>query len=248
MQTPAATERRFGKLRFGRTASKVRDPASTAKRNRIVFGAASILTLAGSFFGVIKPEKTKLEETRALAEQQEATVVQLRGQLAHLRNLESKAGELTQQAVRLNEALPVETHLARFILQVQDASNQAKLDWVSATPSPPVPSGASPGLLESSVAMTASGTYSAVQDFLARLESLQRAVKIGSVNISLMGEAGASADSRLNATIDLKMFVAPSAPPLPSEAPPPPASAAPAPDDPPPASAAPAAGSSAPRA
>lgn len=232
---PALPARGLGRLIPGRSKAATRDAAATTKRNRIAFGLASVLTLAASYFGIIKPENTRLQETRAQAEQAEATVTQLRAQLAHLQDLEKRAVQLGEQAVRLDEALPVETHLAKFILQVQEASNQAKLDWVSATPSPPVASGAAPGLMEASVIMTASGNYAAIQDLLSRLENLQRAVKIGSISLSAEGESTGGPNAKLNASINLKMFVAPSLPPLPpaEAAAPPPAVPAPAPDAPP---------------
>lgn len=238
MQSRALPAKGLSRFLPKRSTAVSRDASATSKRNRWAFGIASVLTLAGSYFGLIKPENARLQEKRAQAEQAEATVAQLRSQLAHLKDLERQAADLQAQAVRLDEALPVETHLAKFILQIQDAANQAKLDWVSANPSPPAASGSAPGLMESSVTMTALGSYAAVQDFLARLENLARAVKISSVNLTREGEAVPGADSKLSLSINLKMFVAPTAPPLPSEqSPAPPAAADPAPSSAAPASA-----------
>lgn len=228
MQNPAIPARGPGRLFRGRSRALPRDAAATTKRNRWIFGLASLLALVGSYFGIIKPETQRLQEARGQAEEAERQVAELTRQLAHLRDLERRSAELGDQAIRLNEALPVETHLARFILQVQEASIQAKMDWVSASPTPPVASGAAPGLMESSIAMSASGTYASVQDFLGRLENLQRAVKIGSVNLSLAGESVQDPNAKLNMTLNMKMFVAPTSPPLPSEPIPPGGAPAPA--------------------
>ncbi|MGI8426939.1 MAG: type 4a pilus biogenesis protein PilO [Actinomycetota bacterium] len=219
--------------RWSRRPAAQMDAAAQVKRHRLIFGAAVVITLLGSFFGIFRSQKAQIDETRVQAEAAEALVVALNAELAHLRVLEKGATELREQARVMAEALPNQTDLAKYILQVQDVATKSGLDWISTNPTPPVPSiGSSTGLQEVLIAMGAEGDYFAVQRFISSLETLDRAVKIASVGITSKTDPSKPGGApKLTADLDLKMFVAGAQVPAPAVPP----GAQPAPSNPVPA-------------
>jgi len=207
------------------------DAAAQVKRHRMIFGAAVVITLVGSFLGIFRAQKAQIDQTRAQAMTAEAMVASLNAELAHLRVLEKGAPALREQARVMDEALPNQTDLAKYILQVQDVSNKAGLDWISTNPTPPVASpGSSTGLQEVGMTMGAEGNYFAVQDFIGRLENLDRAVKISSVSITAKADPNKPGGApKLTADLVLKMFVAGAQAPVPPVTPPAPAASTPVP-------------------
>jgi len=198
----------LGKARGGaQTGSKL-----MGNRAKIGFAVLAIVTLGVATFGLLRPEAARIKDAKAQTVTAEALSVQLRAQLKHLEALKQNAPALTEQAKKFDQALPAQVELASFILQVQHASDMAHLDWLSTNPTPPVAAaGDPPGVMEAPTAMTAEGSYPAIQDFVARLEGLDRALKITAIDLSGKSD-GTTGPAKLSAKLMVKMFVASAAP------------------------------------
>ncbi|MCA1841558.1 MAG: type 4a pilus biogenesis protein PilO, partial [Actinobacteria bacterium] len=140
-------------------------------------------------------------------------VQKLKLELARLEALQQEAPKLRERATVLDAAAPNDPQLAQFILQVQDAANASGIEWISVSPTPPVASSV-PGLSEIALTMNVTGGYFQVQDFLVRLETLSRAVKVGTIGLTA-GATTSVTSPTLNIALAMKMFVAtvPAAPP-----------------------------------
>lgn len=183
----------------------------------IILVLASILVSAASFFLVFKPQTEKIEQTRVLADETEAKARALRVELQRLRELQKNAPKLREEAAKLDAAMPNDPQLAQFILQVQEAATASGIDWLSVNPTPPAPAAPpQPGVLEVSITMGVEGGYFQVQDFLVRLETLSRAVKILNLNLSASGDEAGGGSPKLTSALTMKMFVSSAA-----QAPPP---------------------------
>ncbi len=205
-------------------------------RNRaILLAAVFVLLLLVWFFFMFRPNQRRISELRAEQEQVQQEIGGLQVQLERLRELQRQEPQLRAQFARLQDALPDDPRLPDFILQVQEAANLAGIDFLSITPSLPAaftPPGAmqpppeAAQLQAISVSISVTGTYFEVEDFIIRLERLQRAVRIGSFTLA-PGEGAAGGSPTLSTTLQMQMFMVSPAPVVqqPPGAPPPPAPA-----------------------
>lgn len=183
------------------------------RRNILIFALVMLAVLVAWFFLIWTPQANKIEETTAAADQTEQQARALKLEVDRLRELERQAPQLRERAAKADTAIPGDPQLAQFILQVQEAADASGVDWVSVAPTPPAaaPDTAAPdarAVLEVVLDMSVQGGYFQVQDFITRLETLSRAVKIGSVGLT----AGSDEPTRLEASLSMKMFVSAPAP------------------------------------
>lgn len=183
----------------------------------IILVLASLLVGAASFFFVFRPQSEKIEQTRLLADETEAKARSLKIELQRLRELQKNAPKLREEAAKLDAAMPNDPQLAQFILQVQEAATASGIDWLSVNPTPPAAaSPPQPGVLEVNITMAVEGGYFQVQDFLVRLETLSRAVRIQNLNLTATDEQVGGGSPKLSSALTVKMFVSSAA-----QAPPP---------------------------
>jgi Tfp pilus assembly protein PilO len=153
---------------------------------------------------------SKAKKRAATAEQQEAT---LQDQLTRLQASKRDAPLKQSQLETLRVAVPDDPNLAQFILDANDAASKSGIDFLSITPTPPStvssPSSATAGAAAGTpqpvpikLAMSISGGYFQVIDFLNLLDKLPRIVVIDSLSISGGGSTG-----QLSVTLQARMFI-----------------------------------------
>jgi Tfp pilus assembly protein PilO len=172
------------------------------RRNLAILAVALVVLTVAFFFLLWNPQTGRIDDARKRADTEEQNVNALRVELARLQALQKDAPALREQAAKFEAAMPSDPHLAEFILLVQDASNASGIDWVSVSPSPPA-AGTTQGVSVIGIQMNVNGGYFQVQDFLVRLESLERAVKISTVNLA----PGPGGLPQLAASLSMQMFV-----------------------------------------
>lgn len=189
------------------------------RRRVLIFILALIVVLVGYYFLAFSPQSDRIEQATADADAAEAQVQKLKIELARRQELQARAPQLREQAKTLDDAMPNDPQLAQFILQVQDSANISGIEWLSVNPTPPA-AGTS-GFQVVALTMNVEGGYFQMQDFLVRLETLSRAVRIDGLNLAPAGSTQGRGSPKLTAALTMKLFVA--APPPPASAPPPPA-------------------------
>jgi Tfp pilus assembly protein PilO len=175
------------------------------RRNLVIFAVAAVAAVVLFFFLAFTPQSRKIKDTQAQTQVQEQKAESLQNELTRLQALQKQAPQLREKAVKLDTALPSEPQLAEFILAVQDASNTSGIDWISISQSPPAGASGAGGVQEINISMSVAGGYFQVQDFLVRLETLSRAVKIGTISLSPGATAGGA--NALACSLSMKMFV-----------------------------------------
>jgi Tfp pilus assembly protein PilO len=168
-----------------------------------IFVLAMAAMSAVAVIFVLRPQSAAIESKKQEAAGEEQRLAQLQLQLRQLQALQQSAPELRARAQSVDTAIPDDPQLAQFILQVQDAASKSAIDWLAVSPTPPSPS-AQPNLLQINVSMSVNGGYFQVQDFLTRLETLGRAVKISSVTLG----PGPNGLPQLASSLTMKLFVA----------------------------------------
>ena len=156
----------------------------SARARMILTVVASALVLVAFFFLFIKPRQNELGKVRADVEQEEARTVSLRSELRRLQALQENAPELEAELARFRELVPRNHEVANFIFLVQEAADEAGVDFVNITPELPKPPPEGAPVAEVRATIGAGGGYFSVQDFLRRLYDLDRALRIDSVTVA----------------------------------------------------------------
>jgi Tfp pilus assembly protein PilO len=160
-----------------------------------------------AFAAVLRPQAARIADTKQQAEAQRVRLAELELNLRQLQSLQQEAPELRARAEQVDTAMPNDPQLAQFVLQVQDAARKSAIDWLAVSPASPQ-AGQEAGIEEINVSMSLTGGYFQVEDFVARLETLGRALKISQVTLG----PGPSGLPQLAASLVMKMFVAATTP------------------------------------
>jgi Tfp pilus assembly protein PilO len=169
----------------------------SARNRMIVTGVAAFVVLLLAFFLLIRPRQGELADVRALVEQEQALEQQLTLDLQRLQELQRQEPQLRADLERIRQLVPTEHEVYNFLFQVNTAANQSGVEFVQITPELPKTPPEGAALAEVRVTIGGSGGYFAIQDFIRRLYSLDRAVRIDL--LSLVREADGD-DNVLNAT------------------------------------------------
>ena len=171
-------------------------------RSRLAaFGGVLVLVSLLAFVVVLRPQSAKVADTKEQVAAQDQQVSELQLKLHQLQAIQQRAGDLEARAQRADDAVPDTPRVDQFVLQVQDAAKKSAIDWLSVNPALPA-AGTHEGIQEIGVSMNLTGGYFQVEDFVARLETLGRAVKISQVSLG----PGPDGLPQLAATLVLKVF------------------------------------------
>jgi Tfp pilus assembly protein PilO len=176
---------------------------STTRRTLLVTaGAVAVLALLWFAF-LWRPQSGRLAAAHEREAAAAAENAQLDLELSRLRAASADRADLLVDQGRLRSAIPDEPALAEFILDANDVASTAGVDWLSVTPSRPVPAeGGRPATI--SVDVGVDGGYFQVLDYLDRLGAMDRIVVIDSINASTGGDGGAT--PRLSVTLTARLF------------------------------------------
>jgi Tfp pilus assembly protein PilO len=171
-----------------------------------IFAAAGVVVVAILLvFFLVLPKMAQVSRAKddlAAAAAQQQT---LEAQKGALEDLQAKAGENKAIIKDVNEKIPPTAEESGLLLLLNNAAIDSGLDLASMAPAQPA-FDQTTGLSTIAVAMSATGTYNEVTTFAYKIETLPRAAKI--ISIQLTG--GDSADSLgnpiLTATIQLNAY------------------------------------------
>lgn len=181
-------------------------------RLRFVLVALGIVALVAIWYlAIFKPNRTKLADLREQVQATEQEISSLQTQLARLQQLQREEPRLRAELARFGDAIPPDPRVPDFILQVQDAANLSGIDFLAITPSVPAANPSGAGVQNIGVSVTTTGTFFEVEDFIFRLERLQRTVKVNSFSVS--------GEGTLNLSLSMQMFTLAAAAPAPPPAP-----------------------------
>jgi type IV pilus assembly protein PilO len=184
----------------------------TLGRRSIVIGVvAAFVVLLLWWFLLWSPQRKKVDDAKARTDAAQQQAAQLRVTLSRLQELKRTEALKRSQIEALRVAVPDQPNLAQFILDANDAANKAGIDFLSVTPSPPATAaagGTTPAGAPAAVnlAMSITGGYFQVLDFVNRLTDLPRIVVID--NLSLAAGDG----SNMTVSITARMFTTSAAP------------------------------------
>jgi Tfp pilus assembly protein PilO len=179
-----------------------------SQQRQIVIGAAvAVLVAVLFFFVLLKPKLNDISKTRDDVQSAQDEQSSLQTQLAHLKDVQRRAPQIEAQIQHVEQYLPDNPDLPGFIRLVQSAATASGIDLQSIAPSPPSALQTAPGVSVISVTLTIQGGFFRVEDFLSRLEGLQRAVEVRALALSPI-ETELSNEVSLTSTVTLQMYTA----------------------------------------
>jgi Tfp pilus assembly protein PilO len=159
-----------------------------SRRGPIIAGAIVAVVAVLAIFFLVLPkmnEASKTQEDVAAAEAQETA---LRAQLASLKEAQANAPQVKSEIAELSNEVPPTADLPALIRLLTAAADGSAVDFFTVAPGNPTldPTGAFSTI---PTAISVTGGYFALDQFLFRLESLPRAAKVTSVSITPGGTA-----------------------------------------------------------
>ena len=172
--------------------------------------AAAILITAVWYFALWSPKGEDLDKAKADLAAQEQRASELQARLAHLKKLEANADVLERDRALLATAIPTADQLDTFLLQVNERSARAGVDFVSIAPQQPAAATGAPGAATAGgptpvvLQMQVTGDYFAILRFLEQLRDGERLVTVENFSLGKGGEGNI-----MSASIGGRMFIAP---------------------------------------
>lgn len=163
-------------------------------------GVAVAVVIVAFFLVLPKMGQVKdANKTLTDAQGQQAT---LGAQLAALQQAQTEAPANRETIRKVQQAIPPTVDQQGFMLLLQNAAVQSSIDVVTISPSGPV-FDATTGLSTVTNAISVTGTYFAITEFLFKIETLPRAAKTSSVTISPSASDTNASLLTLTASVDM---------------------------------------------
>ncbi len=200
-------------------------------RTRMILAVVAIVVVGLAFyFFMISPRKAELAKVETEIETEQIRTAQLTSELTRLQELQERAPKLRLELAKIRQLVPVRHEVPNFIFLVQAASNAAGVDFLTISPTLPGPPAEGAAVAEVQISINAEGSYFSLQDFIRRLYTLDRALRMDIISLTGSATGDASGATRLSASMNTRIFFQPPAPP-PAPAAPAPAEGEPAPTE-----------------
>jgi Tfp pilus assembly protein PilO len=159
-----------------------------SRRGPIIAGAIIAVVAVLAIFFLVLPKMNEVTKTQEDIAAEEAQTAALRAQLASLREAQANAPQVKAQIAELSNEVPPTADLPALIRLLTAAADASGVDFFTVAPGNPAldPAGAFSTI---PTAISVTGGYFALQQFLYKLESLPRAAKVTSVSITPGGTA-----------------------------------------------------------
>jgi Tfp pilus assembly protein PilO len=164
----------------------------------VVAAVAAMLVLLAVFFLVL-PKMGDVGEARDLLQTEQDREQSLRLQLAQLEEARDRADRVRRQLNRLATEVPPTPDLPSLIRLLENTADQSNVSFMSVTPGTPQAS-TTGGYSIVPTQITAAGEFFSVDEFLFRLETLPRALKVMQISI------GAGQEGDLQVTLNAEVY------------------------------------------
>ena len=159
----------------------------SARNRLIVTVAGALVVLLLAYFLLIRPRQSELAEVKAQVLDEQTLTQQLTADLQVLQELQRQEPQLRADLERIRELVPESYEISNFLFQVDNAAKQSGVTFLQITPELPKTPVVAAGVAEIRVTIGGLGGYFAIQDFIRRLYSLDRAMRIDVLTLSQQG-------------------------------------------------------------
>ncbi len=155
-------------------------------KRTVLIGCAvgAVVVLLLWYLVLFSPTSSDLNDTRDQVSGVQSQNQELENTIRQLKALSRNSVEQQAKLRTLRAAIPSTPDLGEFILQANDIASASGIDWLSIAPTPPAAGAAGGPTSTITISMQIQGQFSAVLDYLNRLEDLERLVVVDTVNVS----------------------------------------------------------------
>ena len=153
-----------------------------AQRKPLVAGGGFALLAVIVLVALVMPKMSAAKAQQKLLDSAQQQGQQLSVQVAQLEQVKRDAATTRRQLAGLDDQIPTTVRLPQLIRQIRKVADKAAVDFVQISPGVPAPATtASYSTIPTQISAT--GSYFAVTEFLYRLETLPRAVKVTTLTL-----------------------------------------------------------------
>ncbi len=176
-------------------------------RNRMILAiVGTVLVILVFFLFLIRPRQTELSDVQAQVATEENRTQELQADLDRLRQLQRNAPALQAELERIRDLVPREDDISGFLFQVTNAANASGVDFLQISPELPKTPPEGAALAEVRISLGGEGGYFAIQDFVRRLYSLDRAVRIDILDLSAADATSTTASPTISLSATARIF------------------------------------------
>jgi len=169
------------------------------RRERIIAGAVSLVVALGVLVFLLMPRISavgKRTDDLAAAQQEQQT---LENSLTALKSDKAEDKKAQKTLARLETKIPPTADVPSLVRLLQNAADSAAVDFFSVSPG--TPTVASTGISVISTQITVSGGFFSVEEFLFKMETLPRAVRVTQISVGPGGEDQTKLQLTMNAEV-----------------------------------------------
>ena len=143
-----------------------------------MFAVAAVIVLVA----LVMPKMSAVKMQQKSLDTAVAQGQQLSAQVAQLEQAKREAASVKRRLDSLDEQIPATVQLPQLIQQIRKVADKAAVDFIQISPGSPTPAtDGSFSIMPTQISAT--GNYFAVTEFLYRLETLPRAVKVTAITL-----------------------------------------------------------------
>jgi Tfp pilus assembly protein PilO len=171
------------------------------RRAPIIAAVVSVAVAALAVLLLVAPKMSQVKDTKDQLAQAQMQEDSLNAQLKSLQEAQANAPKTKAEIQKLESEVPPTVDLPGLIGLLQGVRDRSAVDFFAFAPGTPALD-ASGGFSALSSTITVTGGYFSLEEFLFRLETLQRAAKVTGVSIS-PGGATETTGTALSLTMNL---------------------------------------------
>ena len=174
------------------------------RRAPIIAAVVSVAVAALAVLLLVAPKMSQVKDTKDQLAQAQMQEDSLNAQLKSLQEAQANAPKTKAEIQKLESEVPPTVDLPGLIGLLQGVRDRSAVDFFAFAPGTPALD-ASGGFSTLPTTITVTGGYFSLEEFLFRLETLQRAAKVTSVSISPAGATettGTALSLTMNLTVE----------------------------------------------
>ena len=184
-----------------------------SSRNVILLGVLGFVVLIVAFYLLLLgPLLENLGQQADARDQRQATLAELRAEVARLEEVRRSSPELQRQLLELNKRIPTQPEVETLVVQIEDIAQAAGVTQTQIVRGDPAPPGGGGDFTVQPITMSFEGTYEELLEFLRLADDLVRLMTVNNVAYQVAEEGTTAApdvEQNLVVEIDAEVYYQP---------------------------------------
>ena len=182
-------------------------------RNVILLGVLGLVVLIVAFYLLLLgPLLENLGQQADARDQRQATLAELRAEVARLEEVRRSSPELQRQLLELNKRIPTQPEVETLVVQIEDIAQAAGVTQTQIVRGDPGPPEGGGDFTVQPITMSFEGTYEELLEFLRLADDLVRLMTVNNVAYQVAEEGTTAApdvEQNLAVEIDAEAYYQP---------------------------------------